>query len=187
MEALSLRVPLVLLEYVVTRNVARVPASGLSAVSTAGSRCRGEAMWFRMLRLTPFAGVISATLMLLLFIPSTARAECGGYVVLGHEMGSTRQTNVPNEFLAKSSGHDQSSSRRHAPCSGPLCGRAPVEVPSTPMPRAPAGAQEWGHLTSQPFSDLPELGTFISSSDGQRPVRQTAAIYHPPRISCISS
>jgi len=127
------------------------------------------------------AGVAVVMAVGFLFAPS-ARAECGGYVIVGaHQnmqqpMGDHSMPATPHN-----SSHPDSPPNKR-PCHGPLCSSAPgapvqpAPGPSTTFEREPlseilllAGAERSDSISS------------LFGETGQRPVRRPSSIFHPPR------
>jgi hypothetical protein len=120
---------------------------------------------------------------------SSARAECGDYVVRG-EKASNEHTS-PTAMAALQSGqHHQPSPMRHdspyAPCHGPHCSKGSPS-PSVPPTSVSPRVEHWGDLiTSSCIPDSESIARRIEElSHLPRPF--TLAIYHPPRTSTLRS
>src|SRR5438552_2399788 len=115
--------------------------------------------------------------------PSTARASCGHYVLIGSPSQDTA------EQVAQSAKTSNSALPRmpvpshpgHPPCSGPGCSQG--GEPLLPLPTTPPSAEEerWGHSALCTFfaglsTDFLPLPLRVA-----RPVRCAASVYHPPR------
>jgi hypothetical protein len=114
-------------------------------------------------------GVLAALLAGLLCGPAAARAGCDHRPFLGDGPGEVKLPGDP--------------AKPAAPCQGPGCSRGPSQAPATPPAPAPrevkpGAAQAVGPLPADagPASRLYPLPCLS-------PVRHTADIFHPPRLS----
>ena|SRR5438874_246513 len=126
----------------------------------------------------PLAGLVFAGLA-----PSTARASCGHYVLVGSplkESGQQAQSAKSSEAGQHQAPAPLPSGPR--PCSGPGCSQG--DEPFLPLPTTPSAEEErWGH---NPFtiSHAEQPLDFLSLSlSAARPVRPASSVYHPPRGS----
>jgi hypothetical protein len=129
---------------------------------------------FRLPTRTQILGAAAVAFVGLFILRTTARAECGDYVVLGHHLA-----------MPLSSVHDQHLAvpNHRAPCSGPSCRHQPADTPvpavPTPSPRSP----EWGSLNTGIASAEPMAAATIAPRDAGRPIQRGTDVYHPPRRS----
>jgi hypothetical protein len=116
-----------------------------------------------------------------LLAPSAARADCSSHTF------SLSRSDDP--FAASHGGFTpEADPATHGPkpCSGPNCSsrRSPDPAPSPPPPPR---AQEWGCALDHDPPPGPPPGGRLADDDPRRPVRRTAEVFHPPRLSPCSS
>ena len=135
-----------------------------------------------MMRLHHYLWLAFVGLALAGLAPSTARAGCGHYVLIGSPLKESDKQAQP----AKPGQADQHQTPvpmppGPRPCTGPGCSQG--HAPLLPLPTTPPSAEEerWGHNplgtshAEYPTDALPfPLGA-------ARPVRLASCIYHPPR------
>jgi hypothetical protein len=129
------------------------------------------ASWRALGRLAGWALPILAGLFL---APSAARAECGDYVV----------TRLSHDAMAPQADPRQlppAAPRPHKPCNGPRCSHAPVAPPAPTVPGPTS--QEWGCVLGGLVLAPLDPTALLPEQHGQRPVRLSSAIFHPPRLS----
>lgn len=130
------------------------------------------------------AVTMAGALPWVLVAPSGARAGCGNYVVTGDKGSAAAYSNPLPHLPASpyqmpsipSAPHDGSK-----PCSGPMCSRAPLSLPTAP----PSVAPQQGNDAAQPtlllnVAEIQHIDCCLDETP-QRPIRRGAEVYHPPR------
>ncbi len=124
--------------------------------------------------------VAVAVLALTGLAPSTARANCGHYVIIRSPLPDTSAaaTNDP----ARPMPSEPPSPADPGPCRGPGCSQGGDRLPLLPPPTTePVGGERWGHHLLQnlrpdgPTDSLPLPLVTV------RPLRGGSSVYHPPR------
>jgi hypothetical protein len=133
--------------------------------------------WQRRLR--PPIGVALALLAGALFLPATARASCGDYIMLGS------QGQGPSASLGDMSAHTdpsrtQGPSPMRAPCSGPTCSQQSIPIAPPPATN-PVEEERWAFPLGFPWF-LEDNGTLVLATTApSRSVHRPSSVYHPPR------
>src|SRR3954452_7083274 len=138
-----------------------------------------------MTRLPRYLWLAFAGLALAGLAPSTARASCGHYVLIGSPL---KDENGKQASAAKPSEAGQAQMPvpmppGPRPCSGPGCSQG--HKPLLPLPTPPPSAEEehWGHHSLAIFYAEHPTDFLPLSLGVSHPVRLASSIYHPPRSS----
>jgi hypothetical protein len=108
---------------------------------------------------------------------SSARAECGDYVLMGSKSSDRMMSGM---------GHQGSHSPltpgdQHTRCRGPHCSKGSLPLAPTPVVPAPEKSVQSGCLPVVAASGGPEASDLFYWEDNPEPVHFSLSIYHPPR------
>lgn len=145
-------------------------------------------MFVASLRLIRNAVVAIATILAVLVTSSTARGECGDYVIVGQPLLNPSNFSPQLRIkLAIQSVYSHNGTTDHhgsTPCHGPSCSRRD-QGPTSPAPTAVVvpNSTDWAFLvTCIPFLEFgPER--FSPFSIASLPERRSTPIEHPPRVA----
>jgi hypothetical protein len=132
--------------------------------------------------LTPFTtGAALALAAGLALAPPAARADCAAHSF------SLAGLDGPFAPAAAPAAARPAAPRGPKPCTGPHC-RARRDRGADPLPsEPPTRGDEWGCvLTFAPPPAAPH-GARLSGDAPARPVRRGAEVFHPPRLSLLST
>ncbi len=129
-----------------------------------------------------FAGA-AAVLSGLLLAPSSARAGCGDYVLIGSKAGPTAHASPSPHPQGMPQQMPSAPHNGHSPCSGPMCSKAPLPLPVAPatvvLERGPEAALA---AILPPVSARQPITRWLDGLPG-RTVHRGTDVYHPPRLS----
>ncbi|HEY3788107.1 MAG TPA: hypothetical protein VGL71_04590 [Urbifossiella sp.] len=123
------------------------------------------------IRMPRVAGLILAAVVLP-FLASTARADCGEYVHVEKEAvavgDSSRTTTRPVD--------------RHMPCHGPNCSKAPERSPLLPVVTQNAPIEHLACLFTDRVVPINGMGTRTIPDNSSLPDYHTSRLERPPRF-----
>ncbi len=131
-------------------------------------------------------GVAAAALAAVLLAPAGARAECGHYVTVGGKPAAMEASTTHATHSPASPTEPVTPRREHRPCSGPLCPKAPLQVPPATPQTSSDRDDRTVFLSTFQAPDL-EAGAYLTDEIGGQPVRFASSIFHPPRPSHASA
>lgn len=124
-----------------------------------------------------------AVLATLLLAPAAARASCGDHVLVTTSKAKRPAPADPSR-LASAAPDDPLPSPHlpAAPCSGPMCSKAPPSAPATSTSLVQQRAHEAALPAHLPFPAEAQPSRSRLDHPLAAPVRRAAAIFHPPRV-----
>src|SRR5215470_13885028 len=116
--------------------------------------------------------------------PSSARASCGHYVIIGSPLKDEGGKPSPQATMPDGATHQNPIEPVHPgpkPCSGPGCSQG--GEPLLPPPTAPTSIDEerWGHDLRGTVSPEHPTDFLTLPLTAARPVRFVSSVFHPPR------
>jgi len=122
------------------------------------------------------SGATFGLLLGLFACPSTARAGCGDYVLLGQKPAGQAMT-MPEKHLPHPSRSDHKF-----PCSGPHCSRG-SQSPLQPVTTISSTVEHWALAQFSLILKDQESGQPAPSLDLGQSLRNEYSVFHPPRAS----
>jgi hypothetical protein len=112
------------------------------------------------------------------------RASCGDYVQVGQSthmnVGVSLAKLVPDSHLPPGGAQPN----EHRPCSGPHCGRQPVQLPAPVAPPTIGGHyDQWAISSAKPIEHSPENQFVGSNADLRAVAAHPFRIERPPRCA----
>src|SRR5262249_10257137 len=123
-----------------------------------------------------FYGVLSA--------PSSARADCGDYIMIGpgsavRQMNHGPQATFPH--LPQHFPYPKSPSNPLAPCSGPNCSRRSLPPAPSPVVSGQTRAENWGVSNLQQLNSELQASALLAFDEPLKTILLTSSVFHPPR------
>lgn len=118
-------------------------------------------------------GAALALLAGVLLAPAAVRAGCGDHVMViaSAQNNAPISAPVPPTMPAK----------KHAPCSGPHCTRAPLApAPAPAVPVGPSGP-EAARILEPLLLPASQSSPYLGECPRQTPLLIASSVYHPPR------
>ena len=127
------------------------------------------------------AATVATVLVAMVLTPSAARADCGDYVLIGTKVKPTENPHSGQSLPASSHQMPMAGHDGRKPCSGPMCSKAPVPLPTMPPSVVLVRANEAAVPALLQF--LPETQHIdcCSNDPPARPLHLGTEVYHPPR------
>lgn len=115
-------------------------------------------------------GVLAGFITLLFLGASSARGECGHYVLVGVQLGQHHQ--LPSQGLIPQTPNSPTKSQ---------CESGPRPIPMVPPAPASVVVNQWSILTDLVVSLSYEAASFPVRNTRFHPIHQPLFIFHPPR------